>query len=307
MELEREYSDLALLTPQFDSTPNHEPTQIEEQDTAPIPKFVLFLYIVLFSVLGSQLTSATKVHSRFGLAFTGITQTCCSAVMSFSVLALLGWNGWGWGSARGPSLPMYILPFVIVVVGAENMSTLVSLGVLFLLPRWTLTCQTKAVFSVPFTYSVPARIGLGLSKVGSTIASTSLTRLAVLLLIWLCVNLRPVQEFCLFAAVVIITDWFMLHTFFLTVCRLRHPKINADVSQVLSIDAQRLELADVLASGGGVTPAPDSREDQPDDDVSTNKGWKRAIRVTINGLGSLIIVSCHPAEVVLHLTRRFSF
>jgi len=80
--------------------------------------------------------------------------------------------------------------------------------------------QTKAVFSVPFNHSVPVRIGLGLSKVGTTIALTSLTDLVLLLGIWLCVNLRPVREFCLFAAVVIITDWFMLHTFFLTASRM---------------------------------------------------------------------------------------
>lgn len=71
-----------------------------------------------------QLSNATKVHSRFGLAFTGIVQLCCSAVMSFSVLSLLGWNGWGWSNGR-TVLPTYALPFVIVVVGIENMSTLV--------------------------------------------------------------------------------------------------------------------------------------------------------------------------------------
>ena len=89
---------------------------------------MLFLYLVLFVVLGAQLSNATKVHSRFGLAFTGIVQLCCSAVMSFSVLALLGWNGWGWNSGVETSLPTYVLPFVIVVVGAENMSALVSIG-----------------------------------------------------------------------------------------------------------------------------------------------------------------------------------
>lgn len=45
--------------------------------------------------------------------------------MSFSVLALLGWNGWSVPHGKS-SLPTYVLPFVIVVVGAENMSTLVS-------------------------------------------------------------------------------------------------------------------------------------------------------------------------------------
>lgn len=202
----------------------------------------MILYILLFVILSLQISDATKVHSRFGLAFTGIIQLICSSVMSFSVLSLLGWNGWGM-SAGQTTLPTYVLPFVIVVVGVENMSTLI-----------------KAVFAVPFEYSVPVRIGLGLSKVGKTIATTSLTDLALLLFIWFCVNLRPVREFCLFAAVVIITDWFMLHTFFLT---------------VLSIDAQRLELADVLSTS---PPAGDNQEERPKaKPVSARTGWSRFV------------------------------
>jgi len=89
------------------------------------PNFILVLYIFLFAILAAQISDAHKVHSRFGLAFTGITQLICSAVMSFSILVLLGWNGWG-SSLQAPTLPTYILPLVIVVVGVENMSTLVS-------------------------------------------------------------------------------------------------------------------------------------------------------------------------------------
>ena len=92
--------------------------------------------------------------------------------------------------------------------------------------------KTKAVFSVPFTHSVPVRIGLGLSKVGTTIAITSFTDVALLLLIWLFVNVRPVREFCLFAAVVIITDWFMLHTFFLTVSQHTHTGLGLKADSV---------------------------------------------------------------------------
>jgi hypothetical protein len=53
--------------------------------------------------------------------------------------------------------------------------------------------------------------------VGARIAIKSLGDLALLGVIWVCVNLRPVREICVFASVVIVTDWFMLHTFFLTV------------------------------------------------------------------------------------------
>lgn len=109
-----------------DPSEHGRPTTPRDVDAWP-PKIVLFLYLLLFSVLGHQLSNATKVHSRFGLAFTGCVQVCCSAIMSLSVLALLGWNGWGWNTGVERSLPTYVLPFVIVVVGAENMSTLVSL------------------------------------------------------------------------------------------------------------------------------------------------------------------------------------
>ncbi|KAK4684904.1 hypothetical protein P7C73_g5258, partial [Tremellales sp. Uapishka_1] len=222
------------------------------------PTLVLFLYLLLIGTLLAQLSNATKVHSRFGLAFTGVVQLCCSAVMSFSVVALLGLNGWGSSQAQ-TVLPTYVLPFVIVVVGVENMSTL-----------------TKAVFSVPFSYSVPVRIGLGLSKVGTTIAITSLTDLMLLGVVWLCIGLRPVREFCLFASVVIITDWFMLHTFFLT---------------VLSIDAQRLELADVLAprSGGVATPASDEQEDG-DESAAGGFSWRSVLKARTAKSGSLVLL-----------------
>jgi len=78
----------------------------------------------LVGILGAQISNAHKVHSQLGLAITGIVQLCCSSVMSFSILVFLGWNGWG-SSLQEPTLPTYILPFVVVVVGVENMSTLV--------------------------------------------------------------------------------------------------------------------------------------------------------------------------------------
>lgn len=113
-----------FLTKQFSPSP---PEPVPSPISATPPTFVFVLYGVLFVALLCQLSSATKVHSRFGLAFTGIVQLCCSTVMSFSVLALLGWNGWGWSNSQ-TVLPTYVLPFVIVVVGAENMSALVGNG-----------------------------------------------------------------------------------------------------------------------------------------------------------------------------------
>lgn len=139
----------ALLKRQFHAQSGRGQDDGSDEDSSQkTPKRVYLLYLVLFAVLGYQLTDATKVHSRFGLAFTGIVQLCCSAVMSFSVLALLGWNGWGWGSGQGPSLPTYVLPFVIVVVGAENMSALVSYHIPAV-HKQSLNCRQKLCFRCP--------------------------------------------------------------------------------------------------------------------------------------------------------------
>lgn len=86
--------------------------------------FIGFFYLALVGFAGWQVSFATRVHSRVGLAVTGIVQVLCSAVMSLSVLALIGWNGWGW-STMPSSVPLWSLPMVVVVVGVENMSHLV--------------------------------------------------------------------------------------------------------------------------------------------------------------------------------------
>ncbi|TXT09040.1 hypothetical protein VHUM_02514 [Vanrija humicola] len=245
----------------FSSTPYQAFAHDDVVSSSP-PRIVFVGYAILLFALLFQLSNVSKVHSRFGLAFTGVVQLCCSAVMSFSVLALLGWNGWGWSNHQ-TVLPTYVLPFVIIIVGVENMSAL-----------------TKAVFSVPFDHSVPVRIGIGLSKVGSQIALTSLTDLALLGIVWLCVHLRPVREFCVFASVVIVTDWFMLNTFFLT---------------VLSIDAQRLELADVLASNGGLSSTEAQRREEEAakrraSRKSTRFSWRTVLRGRTIKSGSLILM-----------------
>ena len=64
---------------------------------------------------------------------------------------------------------------------------------------------------------MPDRIGLALAKVGATLTLTSLADLTLLAIVGYFVNIRAVREFCLFAGIVIFVDWWMLHTFFLTV------------------------------------------------------------------------------------------
>ena len=120
------------LIEKYTTNPTPHTTGDDTSPTKPetwYAKYFIIGYMAMFIILVSQVNFATRVHSKFGLAITGIVQLCCSAIMSLSVLALIGWNGWGWSSLPS-SVPAWVLPMVIVIVGVENMSTLVSLPLL---------------------------------------------------------------------------------------------------------------------------------------------------------------------------------
>jgi hypothetical protein len=184
------------------------------------PTHILLLTAYAFVILyiSRGLIKLRKVHSRFGLAFTGTTQLLISMVMSVSICALLG--------IRLALVPWELLPFVIVVVGSENMFSL-----------------TKAIIDTPLSLTVSSRIAHGLGKVGVPITLTTLADILLLLVIAFFIGVRAVREFCIFAIFSLMMDWFLQMTFFVT---------------VLSIDMQRLELADLLTQGTRLTRKQDS-------------------------------------------------
>lgn len=193
--------------------------------------FLLTAYAFVIIYLSRGLIKLRKVHSRFGLAFTGTTQLLISMIMSVSICALLG--------IRLTLVPWELLPFVIVVVGSENMFSL-----------------TKAIVDTPLSLTVSSRIAHGLGKVGVPITLTTLADILLLLVIAFFIGVRAVHEFCIFAIFSLMMDWFLQMTFFIT---------------VLSIDMQRLELADLLTQGTRLDRKQDSNSQVPD--------------VTVNGSG----------------------
>ncbi|SNX84285.1 related to Sterol regulatory element binding protein cleavage-activating protein [Melanopsichium pennsylvanicum] len=192
--------------------------------------FLLTAYAFVIIYISRGLIKLRKVHSRFGLAFTGTTQLLISMVMSVSICALLG--------IRLALVPWELLPFVIVVVGSENMFSL-----------------TKAIVDTPLSLTVSSRIAHGLGKVGVPITLTTLADILLLLVIALFIGVRAVREFCIFAIFSLIMDWFLQMTFFIT---------------VLSIDMQRLELADLLTQGTRLSRKQDSAMQAHDGPNGTN-------------------------------------
>ncbi|KAE8234791.1 hypothetical protein CF326_g172 [Tilletia indica] len=205
-----EHEEAKELLLQF--TPDNPRTGI------PASKLLLFAgYFSLAAYLAHGLLKMRNVHSRFGMMFTCITELCISLITSVSICALLG--------VRLTLLPWEILPFVIAVIGSENMFNL-----------------TAAIVDTPVDLPVTSRVAIGLSQAGIPILITVLSDVLLLGTLAFFVTVRAVHEFCIFAICSLVIDYFMQMTFFVT---------------VLSIDLQRLELADVLAQGGRV-PGPPS-------------------------------------------------
>jgi hypothetical protein len=106
-----------------------------------------------------------------------------------------------------------VFPFVIIVIGLENMFRLIN-----------------AVFATPAEKPTTQRISGALGEVGFLSFIAVVTDLAMLVIIAR-VSVPAVREFCLFAGVALLVDFILHMTFFLA---------------VLSVDVRRLELQDSL-------------------------------------------------------------
>uniref|UniRef100_A0A8C5ECE9 Sterol regulatory element-binding protein cleavage-activating protein n=1 Tax=Gouania willdenowi TaxID=441366 RepID=A0A8C5ECE9_GOUWI len=117
-----------------------------------------------------------------------------------------------------------IFPYLVVVIGLENVLVL-----------------TKSVVSTPVDLEVKLRIAQGLSNESWSIMKNMATELCIILIGYF--TLVPaIQEFCLFAVVGLVSDFFLQMFFFTT---------------VLSIDIRRMELADLnrrLPGEAGLPP-----------------------------------------------------
>ncbi|KAI9340696.1 hypothetical protein DFJ73DRAFT_762600 [Zopfochytrium polystomum] len=188
-----------------------------------ISYFIVFLYISL--VLGR----VELVKSKFGLGLAAVVMVLSSLLMSVGLSSMMG--------ITSSLVPWEVLPFLIIAVGVENIFVL-----------------TNAVVTTSLDLPVKERVGIGstlcpvichcvrangtdkpnatlagLSKVGVKMSLSLAGELFFMLAVSM-FNLPTLQEFCLFASVAVVMDFFMQITFFTT---------------VLSIDIRRLELSDL--------------------------------------------------------------
>lgn len=165
---------------------------------------LIVAYVVLFLYIYFSVQKIEMVKSKWGLALSAVATVVASLLMSFSICVSFGMRP----SVSGSD----IFPYLVVIVGLENMMVL-----------------TRAVASTPLELEVPLRVAQGLGCEGWNISKYLLTELAVLVTGFFML-VPAVQEFCLFAIVGLFVDFFLQMTFFAT---------------VLSIDIRRLELEDL--------------------------------------------------------------
>ncbi|KAK5137343.1 hypothetical protein LTR08_008920 [Meristemomyces frigidus] len=158
------------------------------------------LYVLL------SLRRLKAFHSRFGLVVTAVTQMTCSILAAFTICALLQINL--------SMIPQNAYPFVVLVIGLENMFRLIN-----------------AVLAYPATMATDQRIANALGDVGPVSVATAGQNLIMLSLLTAFVS-PGVAAFCAFACIATLFDVFFLLTFFVA---------------VLNVDIRRFELQDALA------------------------------------------------------------
>ncbi|XP_030052545.1 sterol regulatory element-binding protein cleavage-activating protein [Microcaecilia unicolor] len=161
-------------------------------------------YFILFAYIYFSTRKIDLVKSKWGLALAAVVTVLSSLLMSVGLCTLFGLTP----TLNGGE----IFPYLVVVIGLENVLVL-----------------TKSVVSTPVDLEVKLRIAQGLSNESWSIMKNMATELGIILIGYF--TLVPaIQEFCLFAVVGLVSDFFLQMLFFTT---------------VLSIDIRRMELADL--------------------------------------------------------------
>ncbi|KAI0927892.1 hypothetical protein AcW1_005297 [Taiwanofungus camphoratus] len=159
--------------------------------------YAAFLVYCVRSMRGMK-----TVHSRFGLAVTGLVEIVVSTITSLSVCALVGF--------RITMVPWELFPIIVLFIGVENMFHIVD-----------------AVLKTSVTLPVKERIAQGLSRAGTsnTLKVVSYNTILGVIAFF---STGAIRQFCAFAVVVLVAHWFLVHTFFVTVLSIDIQRLELD-------------------------------------------------------------------------------
>ncbi|XP_072029626.1 sterol regulatory element-binding protein cleavage-activating protein-like [Amphiura filiformis] len=165
---------------------------------------LIFIYVLLLLYIYFSVKKIEMVKSKLGLAFAAVVMVMMSLSTSVGICMFFGLTPTLSGSE--------IFPYLVVIIGLENILVF-----------------TKSVVSTPVHLAVKSRIAQGLSKEGWSITKNLCTELLIVIFGFF-TFVPAIQEFCLFALVGLLTDFFLQMVYFVS---------------VLSIDIRRMELSDL--------------------------------------------------------------
>lgn len=161
-------------------------------------------YFIVFLYLAFAVAKIEMVKSKWGLAFSAVISVIASLVMASGLCSFFGLVTTLDSSE--------IFPYLVIVLGVENILVI-----------------TKSVVSTPVDLEVKVRVAQGLSKEGWYILKNLWTEIAICSAGYF-TYVPAVQEFCFFAIICLLSDFFLQMVLFVT---------------VLSIDIRRMELSDL--------------------------------------------------------------
>ncbi|XP_038076321.1 sterol regulatory element-binding protein cleavage-activating protein-like isoform X2 [Patiria miniata] len=165
---------------------------------------LIIIYVLLLLYIYFSISKIEMVESKWGMAFAAVIMIMSSLSMSVGICLVFGLT---------PSLNgSEIFPYLVIIIGLENILVF-----------------TKSVVSTPVHLAVNIRIAQGLSKEGWSITKNLCAELVVVF-IGFFTFVPAIQEFCVFALVGLLTDFFLQMFYFVP---------------VLSVDIRRMELSDL--------------------------------------------------------------
>lgn len=167
-----------------------------------VPMCIAFLLVFIYVYFSMRKIDVFK--SRFVLAVSAVVTVASSLLMALGLCFFFGLTISM--QSRG------VLPYLIMLFGLENVLVI-----------------TKSVVSTDEKFDVKIRVAQGLSKEGWSIMKTLLTEITILT-IGLITFVPVIQEFCIFAIVGLISDFFMQMLLF---------------STVLAMNIRRIEFSDL--------------------------------------------------------------
>lgn len=160
---------------------------------------------VLFVYMHFSIRKVEMIRSRFIVALSSVITVLGSLVMSVGFCFFFGLNIWVQSS-------MGVYPYLLILVGLENCLVL-----------------TKSVMTTENNLDVKIRVAQGLMREGWAITKNLMTEITILTAGLVLTFLPFLQEFCIFAIVGLVSDYFLQMFLFSTVLGLNVKRVEVEM------------------------------------------------------------------------------